>query len=262
MGNQNEERRKRRRGRKKSKSGGIISTLILIIALGIFGYSGYNLYQIYSGYQEGDEEYHELEDIAITMDEQDNRFRVDFEELWKINPDIKAWIRFDEPAIISYPIVQGKDNVEYLTKTISGFENTYGAIFLDVANTATFNDTRTLVYGHRMNSGSMFAKLDEYQDKAFWDRYPNFYIYTPDGSEIKYQIFASGVIHEASEMYNSNFSTGEEILKFINYCKTFAEYDTGVDVKVGDKMVVLSTCTRNSDENRYVVCGVQREIRE
>ena len=33
------------------------------------------------------------------------------------NPDTVAWIRFDEPSIISYPVVKSADNKEYLTKT-------------------------------------------------------------------------------------------------------------------------------------------------
>ena len=30
------------------------------------------------------------------------------------NPDTVAWIRFDEPSIISYPVVKSADNKEYL----------------------------------------------------------------------------------------------------------------------------------------------------
>lgn len=257
MENQNNPNKTKSRGKKRG--GGILSTLILLVALGVFIYAGYNLFQIYYGYYEGDKEYHALEDLAITIEEEgeEERYRVDFDALWEVNEDIKAWIRFDEPASINYPVVRGKDNAEYLTRTISGYDNTYGALFIDVANSETFRDTRTIIYGHKMKSGSMFGDLDKYADKAFWESYPNFYIYTPDGAELTYTIFASGVIKEDSQMYNSSFRTGEEILEFIEYCKTFAEYDTGVDVKVGEKMIVLSTCTNVNQDDRYVVCAVQ-----
>ena len=58
-------------------------------------------------------------DVYKRQGEESTRYTVDFEELWKVNEDIIAWIRFDEPSIISYPVVQGKDNQEYLDKTIS-----------------------------------------------------------------------------------------------------------------------------------------------
>ena len=53
---------------------------------------------------------------------------MDFDALRQINPDVVAWIRFDEPAVINYPVVQGSDNSEYLSKTFKGYDNTVGTI--------------------------------------------------------------------------------------------------------------------------------------
>ena len=51
---------------KKRKKRSILSTLILIIALGVFCYSAYQLYLILSEYQKGDTEYQEiLEDVIV-----------------------------------------------------------------------------------------------------------------------------------------------------------------------------------------------------
>ena len=62
---------------------------------------------------------------------------------------------------------RGKDNQEYLDKTISGYPNTYGAIFLNVGNHKEMTDKNSIIYGHRMNSKSMFGKLEEYQEASF-----------------------------------------------------------------------------------------------
>ena len=64
--------------------------------------------------------YNNLNDIGLVTPEVsgEDRYTVDFDALWELNPDIVAWIRFDEPSIISYPVVQGTDNEEYLIKTI------------------------------------------------------------------------------------------------------------------------------------------------
>ena len=45
---------------------------------------------------------------------------------------------FDEPSIISYPVVKSADNKEYLTKTFTESDNKLGAIFMDMRNTSDF----------------------------------------------------------------------------------------------------------------------------
>ena len=45
---------------------------------------------------------------------------------------------FDEPAVINYPVVQGSDNSEYLSKTFKGYDNTVGTIFVNAYNHADF----------------------------------------------------------------------------------------------------------------------------
>ena len=176
----------RGRRQKKQKKHSIITTVILVIALVVFAVSAFQLVRIFKGYQDGENEYRELADLAVT--EEDDRFRVDFDSLWEINPDVVAWIRFDEPAVINYPVVQGDDNEEYLHKTFQGYDNTVGTIFVNVGNNPDFNDRNTIVYGHYMYNGTMFNDLEKYKDEEFYRQYPYFYIYTPDGAEITYQI--------------------------------------------------------------------------
>ena len=107
-----------RRGRRKKKKwtvGRVISTLVLFIALGVFCFSGFKLFQIYSGYHKGESEYEEIVKLAVTNGddkEQGHLIDVDFDALKEINPDVVAWIHFEAPEIINYPVVQGKDNDE------------------------------------------------------------------------------------------------------------------------------------------------------
>lgn len=260
------QRMRQRRQRKKRKTkGGIVSTIILIIAVIVFCLSGFQIFRIYYGYHKGDQEYNNLKDIGLTVEEDDegdgeNRYTVDFEELWKVNEDIIAWIRFDEPSIISYPVVQGKDNEEYLDKTISGYPNTYGAIFLNVSNHKEMTDKNSIIYGHRMNSKSMFGKLEEYQDEEFYRSYPYFYIYTPDGKELKYQIFAVGEVKDTSEAYETSLVSEEEFQTFLSFSKEHSYYDTDVEVPNDAKVVTLSTCTKENNDDRLIVQGYQIEV--
>ena len=258
-------RKKYHRGRRKKRKGGIVSTIILIIALIVFTVSAFQLFRIYSGYHKGEVEYEDLSDIAITVekDEDDGeRYQVDFDELRKINPDVVAWIRFEEPAVISYPVVQGKDNDEYLHKTFKGYDNTVGTIFVNAYNHPDFNDKNTIIYGHYMNNGTMFNELEKYHKEEFWKEHPYFYIYTPDGAQIKYQIYAAGVVKDTSEGYTYQFEDDAAFESFISATKASGYYDTGVEVGTDAQIVTLSTCTRANNDDRTVIHGVKVEVKK
>ena len=252
--------KKYHRGRRKKK-GNLASNLILIIAAVIFCVSAYQLFKIGKGYYDGRSEYDKIRNLVIVQDDKDD-FRVDFDELLRINPDTIGWIRFyPEPSIISYPIVQGEDNEEYLHKTFSANENTLGAIFLNVDNSSDFSDKNSIVYGHRMKDGSMFRHLQDYEDKSFWQENPYFYIYTLDGRMITYHIYSVGQVEDTSDTYLTSFGSDEEYQAFLDMTKQTALYDTGVEVTTEDTIVTLSTCTSASDNHRFVVRGVKEEER-
>lgn len=257
--------RGRRRKGKGSKGKGILSNLLLIVALTVFAVSAYQLFKIGKGYYDGRSEYDKIRDLAIETkddggDDAGNqpRYQVNFDELMALNSDTIGWIRFDpEPAIINYPIVQGKDNQEYLHKTFSANDNSLGTIFLNVENNPNFRDQNSIVYGHRMRDGSMFRHLQDYEDRAFWEANPYFYIYTPDGQELIYHIYSMGEVLDTSDTYLTEFNTEEEYQNFLNMTKQVSLYDTGIEVTTSDTIVTLSTCTSASDNHRFVVRGVR-----
>ena len=251
------------RGRKKKKKkAGIFSTIILVVALAVFCFSAFQLFKILKGYHDGRSEYDKVRKLAVEEKKGDgeDQFSVNFDELMKMNPDTIGWIRFHpEPSQISYPIVKGKDNSEYLKKTFSANENTLGAIFLNVDNNADFMDKNTIIYGHRMKDGSMFRHLQDYEEKSFWESNPYFYIYTPDGREITYHIYSAGQVEDTSDTYLKSFESEEAYQSFLNMTKEASLYDTGVELNAQSAIVTLSTCTSASDNHRFVVRGVKEK---
>ena len=254
-----------RRDRRKKK-GGIISTVILIVAICVFAFSAFQLYKIFNGYHKGESEYNDLVKLAVTEDkgEQENgtddqdgsRFSVDFDALRQINPDVVAWIRFDEPAVINYPVVQGSDNSEYLSKTFKGYDNTVGTIFVNAYNHADFNDRNTIIYGHYMYNGTMFNELEQYHEKSFWEKYPSFYIYTPDGKTRTYTVFSAAVVKDTADQYNLTYATDEAFESYLKMCKEDSAYDTGTEVNAQSQIVSLSTCTNVREDERFLLQGV------
>lgn len=259
----NRKRANHQRGRRKSRKArrkNMILNVILVAAIVVFCVSAFKLLQIGKGYKDGQSEYEKVRDVAIKSADDKEKFRVDFDELMKINDDTVGWIRFyKEPSQINYPVVQGEDNDLYLHKTFSANENTLGAIFVDAAASSDFTDKNTIIYGHRMKDGSMFRKLEEYKDKDFWKENPYFYIYTPDGREITYKIYSVGQVLDTSDTYLTSFASDEEYQTFLDMTMKEADYDTGVKVTTDDTVVTLSTCTAASDEHRFVVRGVKEK---
>lgn len=248
---------KQKKGKKKNS---IFSTIVLIVAICVFCFSAFQLYQIFSSYKKGNDEYDKIKNLAISVEKNEQgeeKFKVDFNKLWEINPDTIGWIRFEEPSRINYPVVHSKDNKEYLTKLFGAGKNTYGTLFVDKDNSGDFQDKNTIIYGHRMKSGSMFGQLEKYMDESFYKEHPYFYIYTPDGKESKYQVISAAVVKDTSRTYTKTFQNDEEFMDYIEYVRSISNYQTDAEVTKDSHIVSLSTCTIDSNEDRFVLQAVK-----
>lgn len=247
--------------RQKSVLFDIISGTVLIVAVCVFVFSLYQLVMMLIPYYTGGKEYDEIQDLAVEADADGTGFSVDFDELLAINPDTIAWIRFDEPSIINYPVVKSADNEEYLTKTFAENDNKLGAIFMDMRNNSDFSDRNTIIYGHHLNvSPDMFSRLNMYEDEEFCKEHPDFYIYTPDGKIRTYTVFAAGEISAVSENYVVDFASDEEYEAFLGKCSADSAYPVDVELNAQSQIITLSTCTNDGDANRFVVRGVLTAI--
>lgn len=166
------------------------------------------------------------------------------------NEDVIGWISFDN-LDISYPIMQGVDNNEYLRHTFSKKYNKAGSIFMEAENTSDFEDCHTIIYGHNMKNLSMFGQLKYYKDDGFYDEHQYFTIYTEE-NVYRYQIFAYYDISATGDVYAIGFAHDAVFGEFVNNMVTRSYYDTGVEVAESDKVITLSTCS-TSEENRFVV---------
>lgn len=83
-------------------------------------------------------------------------YRIDEAALSAINNDYAAWICIPETQI-SYPVVKGHDNTEYLHKSFETNGYSYpGTLFFDAACN---ENCPMIIYGHNMRDGSMFGSL-------------------------------------------------------------------------------------------------------
>lgn len=176
---------------------------------------------------------------------------MDFAALRAVNPDVVGWILIPGTAI-SYPLVQGEDNQYYLDRTWKKTKSAVGAIFMESTNDRSFQDFNTIIYGHRMNNGSMFAALKNYRKQAYWSAHPTVYI-TDDNGSRAYEIFAAYEVSTQGDTYRLGLTKDEQKQAFLDSCTERSVISTGVVPTVYDQILTLSTCTGNGHATRWVV---------
>lgn len=183
---------------------------------------------------------------------------IDFTALRAINEDIVAWITVPGTAI-DYPIVfAAKGDERYLNHDIKGNESKYGAIFMDGYNRADFSDPVTVVYGHNMKDGSMFATLHSFENGAFFDQNRTIRLYIDDYM-LEYEIVAAYRTDDTHILATHDFT---DPAVFADYAESiFAVRDMNAKllerhISEKDRMIVLATCVHGEDEARYLVQGV------
>ncbi|MEG0961580.1 MAG: class B sortase [Lachnospiraceae bacterium] len=248
----------------KKKKIDIKLLLIFLAAIAVFVYAAVQLAIIFMGYYKGEQEYAKLEKFAVSSSAGNSKgelaeeFSVDFNELEKINPEIVAWIHF-ENLDINYPVVQAKDNEYYLTRTFNKEELKCGSIFMEAENKADLSDDNTFIYGHNMKDKSMFAKLNNYKEEEIYRENPEFLIYTKSAI-YRYSIFSCYQAEVNGDSFLYQFVNQEQYADWLKMVTQQSNYDTGIIPDAGKRTVTLMTCTSAGDNYRFLVHGTLTEI--
>ena len=64
---------------------------------------------------------------------------------------------------------------------------------------------------------------------------------------------------DTSESYIYQFENDASFEMFLQITKSISNYDTGVNPTVDAEVVTLSTCTKDDNDDRFVVHGVKVE---
>ena len=176
---------------------------------------------------------------------------MNLDALREVNPDVVGWILIPDTAV-NYPLMQGTDNDYYLKNTWDGKRYAVGSIFLEHLNSPDLTDFNTIIYGHNMNNGSMFAGLREYRHQDYWEAHPYVYIRSDQGV-YRYEIFSSYLARVDGSAYGIRFSGEEEKTRFLDQIRGDSAIETGVDPDTTDRILTLSTCSGRGYTTRWVV---------
>ena len=82
---------------------------------------------------------------------------------------------------MNYPVCQTDNNDYYLNHSFLGRDDEFGAIFMDYRSAADLSGYNTVMYGHHLKNGEMFAEVADYSNQENFDTIRNIYYVSEDG---------------------------------------------------------------------------------
>lgn len=265
-----------------------LAFLSTIIVLGVCSFFIYDYFwsshKTNQLYDDAKNLYHSMNDetsvaqttVSEEAEEEHWEFLSGARALWELNPETVGYISIPDTPI-DYPVLQRRDpetgNTFYLDRDFNLDYSRAGAIFLDWRNSFDYvlggklvepNSDNLIIYGHDMKKNEMFGSLKLYDtDHSYYGKHPlinlnsNYKTYT-------YKIFglflSDGSSDEFPYFNYINFNSSEEFYEYVNGVKIRSKILNDVDVKYGDKLLTLSTCSSIFSDARLVV--VARLVRE
>ena len=281
-----ETRGKRSRSAAPMKRGvRILLFFLCAVFLGVFAFSGWKLYSILHAYKVAERQYDSLSERYVaaqpsasptpiptdalptaaaetpvpTPRTEESPIHVDFAQLRSESSEVVGWI-YSANTKINYPIVQHPgDNPAtadyyYLYRDIHGNYSGSGTPFMDVRCASDFSDYNSVVYGHHMNDGSMFASIGDYRKEGYYAEHPILYLNTPTRN-YRIEVFAGYITDADSNSYTIWFPDESSFLLYCQDMKAQSNFASDVTVQPGDKIITLSTCSYEYYDARYVIQG-------
>ena len=214
----------------------------------------------------------EVETIPPTTEERIEHNESVMDSFIELSDNVKGFIEL-EGCGIRLPVVQGTDNIYYLTHTYNDRKNKAGSIFMDYRCTVSeeYTSPNIVLYGHNQEDGTMFGNLKYYKNNVDFYKKNPIVVFNTEYGIGDYIIFGYFV----TNVYEKQDSAGEvfhyhDYIETLNNESTFNWYMSQVnernqiippiDVVYGDKLLVLSTCSNEYSDSRFVVMA--RKVRE
>ncbi len=192
---------------------------------------------------------------------------IDFDELMQINSDVYAWI-YIPGTKVDYPVARAAstgDDSFYLEHNIYRQYQFSGTIYSELKNQPELHDRVTVLYGHNMLNGSMFATLHNFEDPTFFEENNTIFMLTKDKvlTYLVYSAFTYDDRHILNTFYMEDDDMFREYLDLTlepySYNQNVRE---GVELDLNSRILTLSTCTNGAANTRYLVQGVLVDERD
>lgn len=191
------------------------------------------------------------------VEEETHRLRLEgYRKLKEENSDMIGWVRI-EGTVVDYPVMQTPENPDfYLNRGFDKKGSAYGMIYMDASCSLEKDSPNYVLYGHHMKNGSMFASIENYESKEFYEANPVIGFDTLDSIN-DYEVVAAFKL--PASMINNEFAymlaarTEEDYNALIQYVKDNDFYDTGITPKWPEQLITLTTCEYTQRDGRFLV---------
>ena len=229
----------------------IVGVALLAVALGMYLTSQHN-------YQVGKDEYAALA-ANVTEDAATSEPIVDFATLKATNPEVVGWVQIPGTPV-NYPVAQHADNDYYLEHTFTGQYNLAGSVFMDYRSHADLSDRTTVVYGHHLKNGEMFAKVADYSDQAQFDTLGDVYYVTDDGQVHVLSALCCMVVDGGDvDAVRTDFADDADFASYVQSLvdRSSARAAGASSAGVGH-VYLLSTCSYERQNDRTILVCVDK----
>lgn len=190
-----------------------------------------------------------IKESSVIIDSNIETYNDSDSNLISTNEDYRFWLKINNTNI-DYPVVQGKDNDFYLKHDFFKSKSASGSIFLDYrVNNESKN---TVIYGHNMKNGSMFADIKLFKDEKFFNE-NKFITIEKNNKQYIYEIFSVYYIDGKNVDYlQCNFNSDKEFDDFIHRIKERSLFKSNKELNSND-IITLSTCSYEGKNFRTAV---------
>lgn len=231
----------------------MINNILLIVCILIFCVSAWKLYGYYRSYKEAKDTYSRIRQESVKKVSTNER-KIEFDKLRSQNKDIVGWI-YIKGTSIDYPIVQGKDNEQYLHQDFNKKKSSSGTIFLDKSCDRKFTSDNNVIYGHHMKNGTMFAQLLKFREQSFLKKHDTIILYTPDRT-LHLKVI-SAYADKAQNNIPVSFADAKRKRAYIKKIQDMSEQKIKVSHAEYRRIYTFVTCSYEKEDNRTYVHAVE-----
>ena len=187
-----------------------------------------------------------------------------YESVMKKNGDFACWLKIPDTSI-NYPVMKtSEDDPEFYLRR--GFDKKYsfaGCLF--IGGGCNLDSDSFIIYGHNMDTDTMFGELDLYADPDYALKHRLIKIGTPTENR-RYRVFASF----QTRIYDANanvFKYYERIgdldeptyLDTVTNIRSMSMIDLADAPQYPAQILFLSTCSYHTRNGRFVVAAYRVE---
>ena len=273
--------------KRKKRITSVLYCALAVILIGVLAFAGYQALKIYIPQSEESKEFESVKQEADVKDISAQEIidaagagtgssksgspagktsssaaadNAPFRALNKSNSDFVGWLSIED-TVIDYPVMKSaeSDPEFYLHRDFDKNYSFSGTLFIGEGCNA--DSDAFVIYGHNMNSGSMFGSLDSYKSGSFALAHKDIVFRTPKENRV-YRVFAAfqtKLLPEDSDEFAYYRSVGElsrdEYDDALENIQKMSLISLNEAPKFPEQIMFLSTCYYHTDEGRFVVAA-------